>query len=48
MLTYDPKKRISAAESLDHPWFSNNVSEEPLHTNVLKILMNFQAKNKFK
>jgi cell division cycle 2-like protein len=29
-LTYDPKKRISASEALNHPWFK----EEPLACRV--------------
>lgn len=35
MLTYDPKKRITAAEALKDPWLKNNVSKEPLRKEML-------------
>lgn len=42
MLTYDPKKRISAAEALKDPWIVSNSHNNPISSNVLK---NFSAFN---
>lgn len=49
MLTQDPKKRITAAQVLDHPWLrEGEASDEPIDSAVLSRLKQFRAMNKLK
>ncbi|XP_047325840.1 calcium-dependent protein kinase 29 [Impatiens glandulifera] len=50
MLTMDPKKRITAADALEHPWLKNygEASDKPLDSAVLIRLKQFRAMNKLK
>ena len=47
MLTFDPDKRISAAQALSHSWIVKNtetiVIEEVINSEALKNLKNFRA-----
>ncbi|GAY66283.1 hypothetical protein CUMW_247520, partial [Citrus unshiu] len=50
MLTQDPKKRITAAEVLDHPWLkeTGKASDKPIDTAVIFRMKQFRAMNKLK
>ncbi|KAL9255091.1 Calcium-dependent protein kinase 21-like protein [Drosera capensis] len=50
MLTRDPKKRITAAEVLEHPWIrvDGEASDKPLDSAVLSRLKQFRNMNKLK
>ncbi|KAI3884237.1 hypothetical protein MKW92_044334 [Papaver armeniacum] len=50
MLTQDPKKRITAAEVLEHPWMreGGEASDQPINSAVLKRMKQFRAMNKLK
>ncbi|KAL5998606.1 Calcium-dependent protein kinase 15 [Asimina triloba] len=50
MLTKDPKKRITAAEVLEHPWMREDgaASAKPINSAVLIRLKQFRAMNKLK
>ncbi|KAK9209711.1 hypothetical protein WN944_002079 [Citrus x changshan-huyou] len=50
MLTLDPKKRITAAEVLEHPWLkeSGKASDKPIDTAVIFRMKQFRAMNKLK
>lgn len=51
-LTYDPEKRISASEALEHPWFKKFAKGEKvkksLASKALSNLKNFRAEQKLK
>ncbi|GAB2284690.1 Calcium-dependent protein kinase 33 [Dionaea muscipula] len=49
MLTQDPKKRITAAQVLEHPWLRDGeASDHPIDSAVLSRMKQFRAMNKFK
>ncbi|CAD5194017.1 unnamed protein product [Musa acuminata subsp. malaccensis] len=50
MLTPDPKKRITAAQVLEHPWLreGGNASDKPIDSAVLSRMKQFRAMNKLK
>ncbi|XP_050205640.1 calcium-dependent protein kinase 29 [Mercurialis annua] len=51
MLARDPKKRITAAQALEHPWLKvdgGEVSDKPIDSAVLTRLKQFRAMNKLK
>ncbi|XP_022975823.1 calcium-dependent protein kinase 29 [Cucurbita maxima] len=50
MLTRDPRKRITAAEALEHPWLKieGEASSKPIDSAVLIRMKQFRAMNKFK
>ncbi|XP_021758927.1 calcium-dependent protein kinase 9-like isoform X2 [Chenopodium quinoa] len=49
MLTSDPKKRITAAQVLDHPWLKDGeASDKPIDSAVLSRLKQFRVMNKLK
>ncbi|KAL7087916.1 hypothetical protein ACP275_13G097500 [Erythranthe tilingii] len=49
MLTQDPKKRITAAEVLEHPWIKGGeASDKPIDSAVLSRMKQFRAMNKLK
>jgi len=50
MLTQDPKRRISAAEVLKHPWLreGGEASDKPIDSAVLSRMKQFRAMNKLK
>ncbi|KAK1273144.1 Calcium-dependent protein kinase 33 [Acorus gramineus] len=49
MLTYDPKKRITADQVLEHPWIKGRqASNTPINSAVLIRMKQFRAMNKFK
>ncbi|KAK6934456.1 Protein kinase domain [Dillenia turbinata] len=50
MLTQDPKKRITSAEVLDHPWIREDgeASDKPIDSAVLTRMKQFRAMNKLK
>ncbi|OVA15943.1 Protein kinase domain [Macleaya cordata] len=50
MLTKDPKKRITAAQVLEHPWITKNgeAPDEPIDSAVLSRMKQFRAMNKLK
>ncbi|XP_054797968.1 calcium-dependent protein kinase 2-like [Prosopis cineraria] len=50
MLIQDPKKRITAAQVLEHPWIreDGNASDKPIDSAVLSRLKQFRAMNKLK
>ncbi|XP_042433256.1 calcium-dependent protein kinase 2-like isoform X1 [Zingiber officinale] len=49
MLTQDPKKRITAAEILEHPWLRDGeASNKPIDSAVLTRMKQFRAMNKLK
>ncbi|CAO2842545.1 unnamed protein product [Amaranthus hypochondriacus] len=50
MLNPDPKKRITPAEVLEHPWMreGGNASDKPIDSAVLSRMKQFRAMNKLK
>ncbi|KAJ7963821.1 putative Calcium-dependent protein kinase [Quillaja saponaria] len=50
MLTQDPKKRITSAQVLDHPWIREDgeASDKPIDSAVLSRMKQFRAMNKLK
>ncbi|OWM86338.1 calcium-dependent protein kinase 2-like [Punica granatum] len=50
MLTKDPKKRITSAEVLEHPWLKEGgeASDKPIDSAVLSRMNQFRAMNKLK
>ncbi|CAI9087189.1 OLC1v1021203C2 [Oldenlandia corymbosa var. corymbosa] len=50
MLTMDPKKRITSAQVLEHPWIreGGNASDKPIDSAVLSRMKQFRAMNKLK
>lgn len=49
MLTQDPKKRITAAQVLEHPWMrEGEASDKPIDSAVLSRMKQFRAMNKLK
>ncbi|XVF40746.1 hypothetical protein PTKIN_Ptkin01aG0140000 [Pterospermum kingtungense] len=50
MLTMDPKKRLTAAQVLEHPWMreGGEASDKPIYSAVLSRLKQFRAMNKLK
>ncbi|CAH2078317.1 unnamed protein product [Thlaspi arvense] len=49
MLTKDPKKRISAAQALEHPWIiGGEAPDKPIDSAVLSRMKQFRAMNKLK
>ncbi|KAL2250009.1 calcium-dependent protein kinase 29 isoform X2 [Sesamum indicum] len=50
MLTMDPRKRITAAEALEHPWLKKDgeASDRPIDSAVLIRMKQFRAMNKLK
>ncbi|KAJ4912856.1 Calcium-dependent protein kinase 15 [Raphanus sativus] len=49
LLTKDPKKRISAAQALEHPWIrGGEAPDNPIDSAVLSRMKQFRAMNKLK
>ncbi|KAH7675597.1 Non-specific serine/threonine protein kinase protein [Dioscorea alata] len=50
MLTQDPKKRITSAQVLEHPWIreDGDAPDEPIDSAVLSRMKQFRAMNKLK
>ncbi|KAK1279814.1 Calcium-dependent protein kinase isoform 2 [Acorus gramineus] len=50
MLTPDPKKRITSAQVLEHPWIreDGDASDKPIDSAVLSRMKQFRAMNKLK
>ncbi|XP_030527313.1 calcium-dependent protein kinase 29 [Rhodamnia argentea] len=50
LLMRDPKKRITAAEALEHPWLREDgvASDKPIDSAVLRRMRQFRASNKLK
>ncbi|KAK2639708.1 hypothetical protein Ddye_027503 [Dipteronia dyeriana] len=50
MLTQDPKKRINAAQVLEHPWMreGGEASDKPIDSAVLSRMKQFRTMNKLK
>ncbi|KAF5728405.1 calcium-dependent protein kinase 9-like [Tripterygium wilfordii] len=50
MLTQDPKKRITSAQVLEHPWIKEDgkASDKPIDSAVLSRMKQFRAMNKMK
>ncbi|XP_006657762.1 calcium-dependent protein kinase 19 isoform X2 [Oryza brachyantha] len=49
MLTQDPKRRISSAQVLQHPWLrEGEASDKPIDSAVLSRMKQFRAMNKLK
>ncbi|KAK6269000.1 hypothetical protein QUC31_013160 [Theobroma cacao] len=50
MLTMDPKKRLTSAQVLEHPWMreGGEASDKPIDSAVLSRLKQFRAMNKLK
>ncbi|XP_061342242.1 calcium-dependent protein kinase 2-like isoform X4 [Gastrolobium bilobum] len=50
MLIQDPKKRITSAQVLEHPWIKEdgNASDKPIDSAVLSRMKQFRAMNKLK
>ncbi|XP_073225168.1 calcium-dependent protein kinase 2-like [Cicer arietinum] len=49
MLIQDPKKRITSAQVLEHPWIKDgNASDKPIDSAVLSRMKQFRAMNKLK
>jgi calcium-dependent protein kinase len=50
MLEHDPKKRLTAADVLNHPWIREDgeAPDKPLDSTVLVRIKQFRAINKLK
>ncbi|GAA0175413.1 non-receptor serine/threonine protein kinase [Lithospermum erythrorhizon] len=48
MLTRDPKRRITSAQVLEHPWIKEVASDKPIDSAVLSRMKQFRAMNKLK
>lgn len=57
LLEKNPKKRLTAAQALQHPWFENyerdrrvslNTNDDKVDPKILNMLKNFQTVSKFK
>ncbi|KAL6882635.1 hypothetical protein ACP4OV_011325 [Aristida adscensionis] len=49
MLNRDPKKRVTAAQALEHPWLKEGgASDRPIDSAVLSRMKQFKAMNKLK
>ncbi|VVA99582.1 unnamed protein product [Arabis nemorensis] len=49
MLTKDPKKRISAAQALEHPWIrGGEAPDKPIDSALLSRMKQFRAMNRLK
>ncbi|KAA8526979.1 hypothetical protein F0562_008792 [Nyssa sinensis] len=50
MLTHDPKRRITSAQVLEHPWIRKDgeASDKPIDSAVLSRMKQFRAMNKLK
>ncbi|KAK7321816.1 hypothetical protein VNO77_32789 [Canavalia gladiata] len=50
MLNYDPKKRLTASEALEHPWMKEGgeAADRPIDSAVLIRMKQFRAMNKMK
>ncbi|CAA0825171.1 Calcium-dependent protein kinase 21 [Striga hermonthica] len=48
MLTKDPKRRITSAQVLEHPWITGQASDKPIDSAVLSRMKQFRAMNKLK
>ncbi|KAL4369559.1 hypothetical protein GQ457_05G034180 [Hibiscus cannabinus] len=49
MLTMDPKKRLTAAQALEHPWLrEGEASDKPINSAVLTRMKQFRAMNQLK
>ncbi|KAK1364792.1 Calcium-dependent protein kinase [Heracleum sosnowskyi] len=50
MLTHDPRKRITSAQVLEHPWMieGGEASDRPIDSAVLSRMKQFRAMNKLK
>ncbi|KAL8045958.1 hypothetical protein ABFX02_08G148100 [Erythranthe guttata] len=48
MLTKDPKRRITSAQVLEHPWVKGQASDKPIDSAVLSRMKQFRAMNKLK
>ncbi|KAH7856743.1 hypothetical protein Vadar_005046 [Vaccinium darrowii] len=49
MLTQDPKKRLTSAQVLEHPWIrGGEASDKPIDSAVLSRMKQFRAMNKLK
>ncbi|CAN1789781.1 Calcium-dependent protein kinase 9 [Linum perenne] len=50
MLTHDPKKRLTSAQVLEHPWLKEGgeASDKPIDSAVLSRMKQFRAMNKLK
>ncbi|XP_022753582.1 calcium-dependent protein kinase 29-like [Durio zibethinus] len=50
MLARDPKKRITAAQALEHPWMNvgSDASDKPIQSALLSRLKQFRVMNKLK
>ncbi|XLR18775.1 hypothetical protein S83_046687, partial [Arachis hypogaea] len=50
MLAYEPKKRITASATLEHPWMKEvgETSDKPIDNAVLSRMKQFRAMNKTK
>ncbi|KAG5246739.1 calcium-dependent protein [Salix suchowensis] len=46
MLTQDPKKRITSAQVLEHPWIKDGGADKPIDSAVLTRMKQFRAMNK--
>ena len=49
LLVKDPKKRYTAKEALEHPWFQMEPEQNPrpLDTQIMERLKNYKSKSKF-
>ncbi|KAL1562481.1 Calcium-dependent protein kinase 15 [Salvia divinorum] len=48
MLNKDPKRRITSAQVLEHPWIKGQASDKPIDSAVLSRMKQFRAMNKLK
>ncbi|KAJ0082218.1 hypothetical protein Patl1_10027 [Pistacia atlantica] len=48
MLTQDPRKRITSAQVLEHPWIREGGTDKPIDSAVLSRMKQFRAMNKLK
>merc|ERR1711916_96185 len=48
LLDVDPKKRLNAAEALNHPWIQGGTAKTTHMENTIKSMKNFNARRKFK